>query len=139
MVASIIVIIFYAFVDIYFPLIVLQITAFLAIAAVLVILAWIGYTLMTTPAPKPVVEEPTSAAPASTVSAEPTKSASTVSAEPTKSASTVSAEPTKSASTVSAEPTSAAPANQPLESTAAATKPRASRKQKTQQQNESQA
>jgi len=128
MVASIIVIIFYAFVDIYFPLIVLQITAFLAIAAVLVILAWIGYTLMTTPAPKPVVEEPTSAAPASTVSAEPTKSASTVSAEPTK-----------SASTVSAEPTSAAPANQPLESTAAATKPRASRKQKTQQQNESQA
>lgn len=36
--------------------IVLQITAFVAIAAVLAIIAWIGYTLATTPPPKPVEE-----------------------------------------------------------------------------------
>jgi predicted DNA-binding transcriptional regulator len=37
-----------------FPLIVLQITAFLAVAAVLVILAWIGWTMATTPSPTPL-------------------------------------------------------------------------------------
>jgi predicted DNA-binding transcriptional regulator len=36
--------------------IVLQITAFVAIAAVLAIIAWIGYTLATTPPPKPIEE-----------------------------------------------------------------------------------
>ncbi|MEM3716425.1 MAG: transcriptional regulator, partial [Candidatus Bathyarchaeia archaeon] len=36
--------------------IVLQITAFIAVAAVLAIIAWIGYTLATTPPPKPVEE-----------------------------------------------------------------------------------
>lgn len=36
--------------------IVLQITAFVAVAAILAILAWIGYTLATTPPPKPVEE-----------------------------------------------------------------------------------
>ena len=35
---------------------VLQITAFIAVAAVLAIIAWIGYTLATTPPPKPVEE-----------------------------------------------------------------------------------
>ena len=37
-------------------MIVLQITAFVAIAAVLAIIAWIGYTLATTPPPKPMEE-----------------------------------------------------------------------------------
>ncbi|MCQ5363051.1 MAG: transcriptional regulator [Candidatus Methanomethylicia archaeon] len=36
--------------------IVIQITAFLAVAAILAILAWIGYTLATTPPPKPIEE-----------------------------------------------------------------------------------
>jgi len=34
--------------------IVVQLSAFLAVAAVLVILAWIGYTLATTPPPEPL-------------------------------------------------------------------------------------
>ena len=35
-------------------LIVLELTGFVAVAAVLAILAWIGYTLATTPPPKPI-------------------------------------------------------------------------------------
>ncbi len=35
-------------------ILVLQITAFLAVAAVLAIMAWIGYTLATTPPPEPL-------------------------------------------------------------------------------------
>lgn len=34
----------------------LQLTGFIAIAAVLVIVAWIGYTMATTPPPKPIEE-----------------------------------------------------------------------------------
>jgi len=37
-------------------LLVLQITGFVAVAGVLGILAWIGYTLATTPPPKPIEE-----------------------------------------------------------------------------------
>jgi predicted DNA-binding transcriptional regulator len=40
----------------YFPTQVLEITAFLAVAGVLAILAWIGYTLATTPPPQPIEE-----------------------------------------------------------------------------------
>lgn len=36
------------------PLLMLQITAFLAVAAVLGIVGWIGYTMATTPPPEPV-------------------------------------------------------------------------------------
>jgi len=36
--------------------IVLKLTGMLAVGAVLVILAWIGYTLATTPPPKPIEE-----------------------------------------------------------------------------------
>jgi len=42
-------------------LLVVQVSAFLAVAAVLVIMAWIGYTLATTPPPEPLedlAEEP---------------------------------------------------------------------------------
>ena len=37
-------------------LLTMQLTAFIAVAAVLVILAWIGYTLATTPPPRPIEE-----------------------------------------------------------------------------------
>jgi len=37
-----------------FAVIVLQATAFLAVGAVLVILAWIGWTMATTPPPEPI-------------------------------------------------------------------------------------
>ncbi len=48
----------------YAPLLMLEITAFLAVAAVLGIVAWIGYTMATTPPPEPVtVTETTEAAP----------------------------------------------------------------------------
>jgi len=39
-----------------YTILLLQITAFIAIAGVLGILAWIGYTLATTPPPKPIEE-----------------------------------------------------------------------------------
>lgn len=58
MVVSIIVIIVYAYLDIVYPLILLQVTAFIVVAVLLGVLAWIGYTLLTTPAPKPVEESP---------------------------------------------------------------------------------
>ena len=56
MVLSIAAIIIYAYLDIAYPLILLQVTAFIIVAVLLGILAWIGYTLLTTPAPKPVEE-----------------------------------------------------------------------------------
>ena len=37
-------------------LLVMQLTAFIAVAGVLGIMAWIGYTLATTPPPKPIEE-----------------------------------------------------------------------------------
>jgi predicted DNA-binding transcriptional regulator len=38
------------------PIIVIQITLFIAISVILLILSWIGYTLATTPPPKPIEE-----------------------------------------------------------------------------------
>jgi predicted DNA-binding transcriptional regulator len=41
------------------PLLVLQFTGFIAIAGILAIVAWIGYTMATTPPPEPLeFEEP---------------------------------------------------------------------------------
>lgn len=40
------------------PVITLQLTAFLGIGVILAILAWIGWTLATTPAPTPIEETP---------------------------------------------------------------------------------
>lgn len=37
-------------------MLVLQITGFVAVSAILAIIAWIGYTLATTPPPKPIEE-----------------------------------------------------------------------------------
>lgn len=39
------------------PQLVLQITVFIAVAVILVILAWIGWTMATTPPPKPIEPE----------------------------------------------------------------------------------
>ena len=58
LVASIAGIIIYGWLIYAWPLIVIQITAFLGIAVVLVILAWIGWTMATTPAPAPIEPEP---------------------------------------------------------------------------------
>ena len=41
------------------PMIVLQITAFVAVGAVLVVAAWIGWTMATTQPPAPLEVEPT--------------------------------------------------------------------------------
>jgi len=54
--ASIIGIIVYGYLIYMYPMIVTQITLFIAVAAVGLIVAWIGYTLATTPPPKPIEE-----------------------------------------------------------------------------------
>jgi predicted DNA-binding transcriptional regulator len=46
-------------------LIVLKITAFVAVFAILAILGWIGYVMATTPPPMPLEPEPTPASPSS--------------------------------------------------------------------------
>jgi predicted DNA-binding transcriptional regulator len=46
----------------WYPVVVLQITAFVAVALVLVIMGWIGYTMATTPPPAPLELEPTTPA-----------------------------------------------------------------------------
>ena len=59
LVASIVGIIIYAVLLYLYPLPVLQITAFIAVAGVLAITAWIGWTMATTPPPAPLdIPEP---------------------------------------------------------------------------------
>jgi predicted DNA-binding transcriptional regulator len=67
LVAGIVGILIYAWLLYAYAIVVLQITAFIAVAAVLVILAWIGWTMATTPPPAPLEPEPpaTSAEPTS--------------------------------------------------------------------------
>ncbi len=55
---SVLGILVYAFLLYYFPLFILEITAFLAVALLLGILAWIGYTMATTPPPEPMTDIP---------------------------------------------------------------------------------
>ena len=57
--ASIAGIVVYAWLLFTFAIVVLQITAFVAVAAVLVIAAWIGWTMATTPPPAPLEPEVT--------------------------------------------------------------------------------
>lgn len=54
LVGSILGIILYGWLVYSFPIIVLQVTAFVAAAGVLGILAWIGWTMATTPPPEPM-------------------------------------------------------------------------------------
>jgi predicted DNA-binding transcriptional regulator len=60
LVASAIGVIAYAWLLFTYAILVLQVTAFVAVAAVLVILAWIGWTMATTPPPAPLEPEPIS-------------------------------------------------------------------------------
>ena len=53
LVGSVVGVALYAWLLYAFAMVVLQITAFIAVAAVLVILAWIGWTMATTPPPAP--------------------------------------------------------------------------------------
>ena len=55
---SIIGIIVYGLLLFNWPLAVLEITAFLAVLVLLAILAWIGYTMATTPPPEPITDIP---------------------------------------------------------------------------------
>jgi predicted DNA-binding transcriptional regulator len=55
---SVLGIIVYLFLIIYWPLLVLEVTAFLAVFVLLAILAWIGYTMATTPPPEPITDIP---------------------------------------------------------------------------------
>jgi len=52
--ASIVGIIVYGLLIVYAWAITLRVTAFLGVALILAILAWIGYTMATTPAPEPI-------------------------------------------------------------------------------------
>ena len=58
MVVGVIGILLYGWLVFFSPwqLFILQLTAFVAVAAVLGILAWVGYALATTPPPKPIEE-----------------------------------------------------------------------------------
>ncbi|MDA4119272.1 MAG: transcriptional regulator [Thaumarchaeota archaeon] len=55
---SVIGIIVYILLMFYWPLLVLEITAILAVFILLAILAWIGYTMATTPPPEPITDIP---------------------------------------------------------------------------------
>ncbi|MEM2211524.1 MAG: hypothetical protein QW372_01880 [Nitrososphaerales archaeon] len=58
-IASIVGIIIYGWLIFFIaPQLVLQVSAFIAIAIILGIMAWIGYTLATTPPPAPIEAEP---------------------------------------------------------------------------------
>jgi predicted DNA-binding transcriptional regulator len=57
LVVSIIGVIVYAWLLFAYAILVLQITAFIAVALVLIIAAWIGWTMATTPPPAPLEPE----------------------------------------------------------------------------------
>ena len=61
LVGSVLGIIVYGLLLYYWPLVVLQITAFVAVAVILAILGWIGYTMATTPPPEPITDVPETA------------------------------------------------------------------------------
>ena len=58
LVGSVLGIIVYGLLLYYWPLVVLEITAFIALAVILAILGWIGYTMATTPPPEPMTDVP---------------------------------------------------------------------------------
>jgi hypothetical protein len=58
LVMSVLILLVYGWFLIISPMIVLQITALIAAGAVLVIAAWIGWTMATTPLPAPLEPEP---------------------------------------------------------------------------------
>ena len=58
LIGSILGIIIYGLLIYWWPLQVLEVTAFLAVLVLLAILAWIGYTMATTPPPEPITDIP---------------------------------------------------------------------------------
>jgi len=58
LIGSIVGIVVYGLLIYYWPLAVLEITAFVAVLVLLAILAWIGYTMATTPPPEPITDIP---------------------------------------------------------------------------------
>jgi len=58
LIASIAGIVVYGLLIYWWPLQVLEVTAFLAVLVLLAILAWIGYTMATTPPPEPITDIP---------------------------------------------------------------------------------
>jgi predicted DNA-binding transcriptional regulator len=58
LVGSILGIIVYGLLIYWWPLVVLEVTAFVAVLVLLAILAWIGYTMATTPPPEPITDIP---------------------------------------------------------------------------------
>jgi len=60
LVGSVVGIVLYAWLIYAFTILLLQITAFIAVAGMLGIAAWIGWTMATTPPPAPFEPEPTS-------------------------------------------------------------------------------
>jgi len=63
LVTSVLVLLVYSWFLYVSPMIVLQITSLIAVGAVLVIAAWIGWTMATTPPPAPLEPEPTRSSP----------------------------------------------------------------------------
>lgn len=61
---SVIGIVVYALLLIFWWQITIEVTAFLGVAVILAILAWIGYTMATTPPPEPISEIPEMGTPA---------------------------------------------------------------------------
>jgi predicted DNA-binding transcriptional regulator len=70
--ASIVGLIVYTVLLYFYPVVVLQITAFVAVALVLVIMGWIGYTMATTPPPAPLEVEPPAPEPTETATKDTT-------------------------------------------------------------------
>lgn len=58
LILSILGIVVYGLLMVYRPILTLRVTAFLAVAVLLGILAWIGYTMATTPPPEPIADIP---------------------------------------------------------------------------------
>ncbi|MGD1055041.1 MAG: transcriptional regulator [Nitrososphaerales archaeon] len=67
---SVLGIILYAVLVVYPWEITIRVTAFIGVALILAILAWIGYTMATTPPPEPITEIPEVGAPSGEAKAE---------------------------------------------------------------------
>ena len=63
LVMSVLILLVYGWFLIVSPMLVLQVTALIAVGAVLVIAAWIGWTMATTPPPAPLETEVTRSSP----------------------------------------------------------------------------
>lgn len=70
---------------IYNPVLILQITAFVAVAAILGIVAWIGYTMATTPPPPETIEVEEATEPKAETPAAPEPSEAEPAEKPSKS------------------------------------------------------